>query len=116
MEDQSKLVEIKSINAWSVFKLALIAYLVIGLIVGVIIGLIAGLAGGLGAMSEFQNIPYAGSLLGATGGFAGGLLLGMISGLLYGFVGGIGVAIAALLYDLFAAVAGGVKIRLKDGQ
>ncbi|MCD6501975.1 DUF3566 domain-containing protein [bacterium] len=114
MSTNGKLVEVKSINAWSAFKLALIAYLLIGLLAGLLIGSFAGLLGSMGAF--FDDVPYVDSLLGATGGFLGGLAIGVLFGLFYGIVGGIGAAISALLYDLFASIVGGVKIRLRDDE
>jgi hypothetical protein len=114
MGDNEKLVEIKSINAWSVFKLALIAYVVIGLLFGLLAGIFTGLLGGLSTFSGVEQIPYANTILGATSGFFGGVFIGVLAGVLYGIAAGIGAAIFALLYDLFAAIAGGVKIRIKD--
>jgi len=111
MGEENKLVEIKSVNAWSVFKLAFVAYVIVGLLVGVLFGIFAGLAGGIAAMAE--GTPFEG-MLGLSGGFFGGVLIGILGGFVYGIFAAISTAIAALLYDLFAAIAGGIKIRLKS--
>ncbi|HHS50018.1 MAG TPA: hypothetical protein ENN07_02765 [candidate division Zixibacteria bacterium] len=115
-EKTSRVVELKSIDPWSVFKLTFIACLIIGLIVGIFLAIFGALLMGiLGvATADLHDIPFAGGVLGGMGGFAGGLLLGVLLGIVYGVLGGISGAIYALLYDLFAAIAGGIKIRIKE--
>ena len=119
MEITNQVVEIKSINAWTAFKLGLVAYLVVGLLFGLFFGIVVGLAGGIaglrgiGGMEDLGNTPFSG-IIGAGSGFVGGIILGLIWGICYGIAGGIGAAFAALLDDFFAMIVGGIKITLKS--
>ncbi len=115
MENMTKQLEIKSINIWSVFKISLIAYLLIGLLAGLFIGVFGAMIGGFFSAADLEEIPFASGILGATGGFLGGLLLGVVFGIIYGLGGGIFAVLGALVYNLFASIAGGIKIRVKEG-
>ncbi|GEM_PF-1633319 len=113
LETTTQVVEIKSINAWTAFKLGLVAYLTLGLLFGIMVGIMFGIIGGVAGMEELQNTPFAG-IVGVGGGFVGGIIFGLIWGVFYGIAGAVGMTFMALLYDLFAMIVGGIKITLKS--
>ncbi len=98
---------IKSVGVISVAKMLGAMYAAIGLLAGLAISLVA-LFGGMAAMQ---------SELGVSGGVAGAVLgIGsiVIFPLLYGGMGFIGGALLALIYNIFAGVAGGIRFEVDN--
>ncbi len=94
---------IKSVGVFSVAKMLGAIYAAIGLLAGLVISLIS-MFGGLAAMQSEAGI---------SGGVAGAILgVGsiIILPLLYGGMGFIGGALAAVIYNIFAGVAGGIRL------
>jgi hypothetical protein len=102
---------VKSVGVLSVGKVFACLYALLGLIVGAIFSLLAlasalaGAAAG-GAPPEAQLSGVVALLLGA------GAII--IMPILYGLGGFVGGMIAALLYNVVAAIAGGIEIELTE--
>lgn len=95
-----KTYELKKISPGSVFKLFGGMFLVVGLIFGLFFGLV-------GANFLPQDSPLQAMA-------AKGIVAGLIVGLIYGLVGGLIYLIFAAVYNLFAAILGGIRIHLEE--
>ena len=95
--------EIKGISIGSIFKIFGAMSLIIGLIVGLSSGLV-----GVDAIKPFlKDAPFLKSV-------STGINAGLIVGLVYGIVGGLVCSFLALIYNLFASIVGGIKIKVED--
>jgi hypothetical protein len=103
--------EIKRIGPGSVFKLYFVLGSVIGLIISLVLVLLGASLSSIGFQLGTASIPNMGLL------HILALILGIILGsLVYGLLLGIFAAIGALIYNAFAALVGGVVIRLNDKE
>jgi hypothetical protein len=101
--------EIKSIGPASVFKL----YFVLGLIIGLILSLVLVLAGvslnSIGLQLGTTSLHNIGLLQ------IGAVILGIILGsLAYGLLLGIVAWIGAVIYNAFAALVGGITVKISE--
>jgi uncharacterized Tic20 family protein len=103
--------EIRKINPGSVFKL----YFFLGLVIGIIISLVLVLLG-----VSLNSIGYqlgTVSLQGTGLLQVGALILGIIFGsLVYGLLLAVIAAIGAVIYNVFAAMAGGIVVKLNEKE
>ncbi|MBI1352821.1 MAG: hypothetical protein GC160_00640 [Acidobacteria bacterium] len=98
---------IKSVGVLSLAKMLGAVYGAIGLIGGLIVSLIAMFGGFAAAQSD----------MGAGGAMMGGMLgVGavILFPLLYGAMGFIGGALTAVIYNVFAGIAGGIEIHVQQ--
>jgi hypothetical protein len=101
-----EIVEIKRIGAWSTGRLFGGIFLVIGLIIGTFYGW----AGTFDFLPFMENL----SLSVEFGGSVGlRLLIGLLFGIGYGLLGGLSYALFSLIYNLFALIFGGIKIKIE---
>lgn len=101
-------IEIKKIQIGSVFKLCFIGGVVLGLILGILVLVMGTLAPNLG-------FPIANTF--ETGGALqiGASILGVLIGtLVYGLVNGIFGIIGAFIYNIFAAIVGGIVLKVEE--
>jgi hypothetical protein len=95
------MVQIRSIGVWSAAKMSAVVYAFIGLLAGLLFSLAA----------------LAGVATNVQGGGAGAMLFGVgaivVLPLLYGLMGTIVGVISALIYNVVAAVAGGIELDLR---
>ena len=95
-----KTYELKKISVTSVFKLFGGMFLIVGLIIGLFFSSI-----GAGFLPKDSPLPAL-----ASKGIGAGLILGVI----YGLIGGLVYVICAAIYNLFAAILGGIRIHLEE--
>lgn len=95
-----KTYEIKKISAESAFKLFAGIFLAVGLIFGLFFGLVGA-----------QFLPKDSPLQALA---SKGILSGLIIGIIYGLVGGLFYVVLATIYNVFAAILGGIKISLEE--
>jgi predicted membrane-bound spermidine synthase len=95
-----KTYELKKISLASVFKLFGGMFLIVGLIIGLFFSSMG--AGFLPKDSPLQALA------------AKGIVAGLIMGIIYGLIGGLVYLICAAIYNLFAAILGGIRIRLEE--
>ena len=96
---------IKSVGVVSVAKMLGAMYGAIGLIAGLIVSVIAMFGGFAAAQTEMGG---GGALMGGIMGVGAVIVFP----LLYGGLGFVGGAISALIYNLFAGIAGGIEINV----
>lgn len=103
MQD-TKNMELKSIDVLSVFKFFGGIFLIVGLIVGLFGNILR-----IDIMSTgiIRAFPFMAR-------FGPGIFIGIIFGIIYGLSAGIGFSIFALLYNFFAALLGGLKFSVKE--
>jgi hypothetical protein len=107
-------VEIKKIGIWSLGKVLGVVYALLGLVIGLFVALIALLGAVLGAGSAGTEEGVAGAL---GFGVAGGVGALVVLPLMYGFLGLIAGLLTALVYNIVAALIGGIKVELtEDGE
>ncbi len=103
---------IKKVGVWSLMKLYAIMGLVIGLLIGVPYGIIIILFSLIGAGGAEGDAAFA------IGG--GGVVVGIIAmigfPIIYAVSLSIGGAIGALLYNIFAAIAGGIEVEVEQAN
>ena len=101
-------VEIKRVEAGSVFKF----YFTVGLIVGFIFSLIWVFSG-----TAIRDLGIQVGIAGFTDGplkIGSNVIAVIVSSLAYGFAAGLSGAIGALLYNIIAAVTGGIIVRVNE--
>lgn len=101
-------IEIKKIQIDSVFKLCFIGGAVLGLILGILV-----LA--MGTLAQNLGLPIDNTF--ETGGVLqiGASILGVLIGTLaYGLVNGIFGIIGAFIYNIFAAIVGGIVLKVEE--
>jgi len=96
--------EIKRVDLWSLFKLSFLLYAACGLIVGLFYGFFLVLASALDLMA---NVDFP--ELGMFTGILGVLVVPMMV-LFYGAFGSVTTTITGAFYNMFASMAGGLKI------
>lgn len=106
-----KSIEIKKIGVGSVFKFYFAVGLVIGLIACIIFLITGSSLKNLGIEIGAVSLGNQGPLqIGAT-------LIGVIIGsLAYGLLSGLAGAVGAFIYNIFAAVTGGIVVKVNDGE
>mgnify|MGYP005854688947 CR=1 FL=1 len=100
--------EVRKIQIGSVFKLCFIGGAVLGLILGILVLV-------TGSMAQSLGLPLAGTL--ETGGAMqiGASILGvLIASLGYGLINGIFGIIGAFIYNIFAAIVGGIVLNIEE--
>ena len=108
------ILEIKQIGIGSAFCLFGGIFLIFGLIFGLLLGLF-----GIPEITSspacpfLKNIPF---LITFTGSLQLGLLTGLLFGVIYGLAGGLMYAIFALVYNIFATILGGIKLKVKEND
>ncbi len=96
-------VVIKRIGVLSTFKFFGSLFLVLGLVFGLFSGLIM----------SYVNLPALSSVP-VMSKLTGGILAGVVSGIIYAIAGGIIYMVLAVLYNVFAAIVGGIKIDIEE--
>ena len=99
-----KSMEIKQISGFSVFKFFGGTFLVLGLLLG-LFGQLIGMSSA--AVTISNAFPFISKV-------PVGILSGIIFGALYGLLAGVVFTAMALIYNLFAAVLGGIVISVND--
>lgn len=100
--DGPMVARVRRIGVRSVFLLFLLVYGVVGLVTGA----------GLAVLSTLQIGPEAArTFIDELGWWAAGI--GFVA---YGLVGGVAASVAAIIYNMAAAVTGGVKVNLRVAQ
>jgi hypothetical protein len=103
--------EIKRIAPGSVFKLYFLLGSIIGLIISLVLVLVGASLNSIGFQLGIVNLQNVGPLQ------IGAIILGVILGsLAYGLLLGIVAVIAAVIYNAFATLAGGIVIRLNEKE
>lgn len=104
-----KRIQVKKVEAGSMFKF----YFAIGLIVGLILSLVVVISG-----SAIKDLGVQIGIPGITNDSplqVGSAVIGVIIGsLAYGLALGIGGSVGALLYNIIAAITGGIVIQVKE--
>ncbi|HHM23805.1 MAG TPA: hypothetical protein ENJ23_02040 [Bacteroidetes bacterium] len=104
------MVELKKLDVWSVIKIAFLLSLTLGLVIGFfyfsLLSLIGQIAGTLGG-EEMQLENF-----GAGMGLFIAIFIAIFTALFYTLVS----AILAVLYNLFASWAGGIRVKLDVEQ
>jgi hypothetical protein len=95
---------LKRVGIWSLAKLLAVTYGTLGFVFGGIFGLVSYSLGGL---FPGKNL-FLGSGLSLTSF--------VLYPLIYAVVGLIGGAFSAALYNIFASIAGGVQLELRDSN
>lgn len=97
---------IKRIEPFSLGKLALVAYAVIGLIAGALFSL-------LGFVGAFAAPDAESGMAAAALGLIIGVGAVVVMPLVYGIIGFCVATIAALLYNVVASITGGIVVELE---
>jgi hypothetical protein len=101
-------IEIKKIQIGSIFKLCFIGGAVLGIILGILVLV-------TGSLAENLGLPFA-NTLGSGGAWqVGASILGVLIGSLgYGLANGIFGIIGAFIYNIFAAIVGGIVLKIEE--
>ena len=103
--------EVKRIGPGSVFKFNFVLGSVLGLIVSLILVLAGVSLNSIGFQLGILSLHHTGLLQ------VGAIILGIIIGsLVYGLLMGVAGAIGALIYNAFAALVGGVVVKLNEKE
>jgi ABC-type branched-subunit amino acid transport system permease subunit len=101
--------EVKRIGPGSIFKFNFVLGSVLGLIISLILVLAGVSLNSIGFQLGISSLHHIGLLQ------VGAIILGIIIGsLVYGLLMGLVGAIGALIYNAFAALVGGVVIKLNE--
>jgi hypothetical protein len=100
---------LKRIPLWPVIRMAFVVFIIIGIVIGVFYALMLSMWGAL--MSSFTDAGF-GEQLGMLRGL--GFVLIPVIAILYAVFGTIVVAIWTIVYNLIAAVVGGVELVLEE--
>jgi hypothetical protein len=99
---------LKKIPLWPVLRMSFVVFIIIGIVIGVFYAILLSMWGAL--MSSFTEAG-----LGELGVLRGlGFVLIPIVAILYAVFGTIVVAVWTLVYNLIAAVVGGVELVLEE--
>lgn len=101
--------EIKAFSLASAFKFCFICGLVLGLIVSIIVIL-------LGASLEEMGFGFNFNLFQGGVSFGTAVITVFLGALFYGVVSGVCGFISALLYNIFAKIAGGLVVKLTERE
>ncbi len=107
-----KILQLKRIGVWSAFKFFGGMFMIIGLGSGFFFGL-AGIPDTL-ILKILPLIPGAPFVIGFAGSVRLGILTGISFAIFYGIVGGLIYTIFSLLYNIFAIIFGGVRIKVEE--
>jgi hypothetical protein len=100
--------EIKKIQIGSIFKLCFVGGAVLGLILGILVLITGSLAQNLGLPLGYSFETGSALQVGAS-------ILGVLIGsLAYGLVNGIFGIIGAFIYNIFAAIVGGIVLKVEE--
>jgi hypothetical protein len=102
---------LKRIPLWPVIKMAFVVFIIIGIVIGVFYAIMLSMWGAL--MSSFTDAGF-GEQLGVLRGL--GFVLIPVIAILYAVFGTIVVAIWTVVYNLIAAVVGGIELVLEEGD
>ena len=107
-----KTVELKRVGVWSAFKFFGGAFMMVGLVLGFFVGLV-GIPDSL-ALSILPLIQGAPFVISFTGSVQLGLMAAVSFAIFYGIAGGLIYTVFALLYNIFAIIFGGVRIKVDE--
>jgi hypothetical protein len=103
--------ELKKIPLWPVTRVAFVMLLVVGILIGLFYGLIiSGVGLIIGALGE----SYLGEGLTPLGNL--GFLMVPVIAILYAVMGTIWVIVLVLVYNIVAAVVGGIELELEPRE
>jgi len=102
---------LKKIPLWPVLKMGFVIFIIIGIVVGVFYAMMLSMWGAL--MSSFTDAGF-GEQFGMLRGL--GFVLIPVIAILYAVFGTIVVAIWTIVYNLIAAVVGGIELVLEEGD
>jgi hypothetical protein len=102
---------LKKIPLWPVIRMSFIVFIIIGIVIGVFYAMMLSMWGAL--MSSFTDAGL-GEQFGVLRGL--GFVLIPVVAILYAVFGTIVVAIWTIVYNLIAAVAGGVELVLEESD
>ena len=107
-----KTLQLKRIGAWSAFKFFGGMFMIIGLVLGFFFGL-AGIPDTLvlKILPLIQDAPF---VISFTGSVRLGILAGVSFAIFYGIVGGLMYTIFSLLYNIFAIIFGGLRVKVEE--
>ncbi len=100
---------LKKIPLWPVIRMAFVVFIIIGIVVGVIYAMMLSMWGAL--MGSFSDAGF-GEQFGMLRGL--GFVLIPLIAIMYAVFGTIVVAIWTIVYNLIAAVVGGVELVLEE--
>jgi len=105
-------VEFKRIGVWSAFKFFGGMFMIIGLVLGFFFGLL-GIPDSLvlKILPLIQDAPF---VISFTGSVQLGVLTGISFAIFYGIAGGLIYTIFSLLYNIFAIIFGGVRVKIEE--
>jgi hypothetical protein len=107
----ARVFELKRIPIWPVVRVTFIVLLVVGILIGFFYGMLVSgigyLIGTLGESPFGENVPLLGNL---------GFLMVPIIAVLYAVIGTIWVIIWVLIYNIAAAVVGGIELDLSPKE
>jgi hypothetical protein len=102
---------LKRIPLWPVIRMAFVVFIIIGIVIGVFYAIMLSMWGAL--MSSFADAGF-GEQFGVLRGL--GFVLIPVVAILYAVFGTIVVAIWTIVYNLIAAVVGGIELVLEEGD
>ena len=102
---------LKRIPLWPVIRMAFVVFIIIGIVIGVFYAIMLSMWGAL--MSSFTDAGF-GEQFGLLRGL--GFVLIPVVAILYAVFGTIVVAIWTIVYNLIAAVVGGIELVLEEGD
>ena len=102
---------LKRIPLWPVIKMSFVVFIIIGIVIGVFYAIMLSMWGAL--MSSFTDAGF-GAQFGMLRGL--GFVLIPVIAILYAVFGTIVVAIWTVVYNLIAAVVGGIELVLEEGD
>jgi hypothetical protein len=100
---------LKKIPLWPVLRMSFVIFIIIGIVIGVFYAIMLSMWGAL--MSSFAEAGFA-EQFGVLRGL--GFVLIPVVAILYAVFGTIVVAIWTIVYNLIAAVAGGIELVLEE--
>jgi len=107
-----KTVQLKRVGVWSAFKFFGGAFMIVGLVLGFFVGLV-GIPDSL-ALSILPLIQGAPFVISFTGSVQLGIMASISFAIFYGIAGGLIYTIFSLLYNIFATIFGGVRIKIEE--
>ena len=107
-----KTVEFKRIGVWSAFKFFGGMFMMIGLVLGFFFGLL-GIPDSLvlKILPLIQDAPF---VISFTGSVQLGVMAGISFAIFYGIAGGLIYTVFSLLYNIFAIIFGGVRVKVEE--
>lgn len=107
-----KTIVLKRVGIWSAFKFFGGMFMIIGLVIGFFLGLV-GIPDSLvlNILPLIQNAPV---VISFTGSLQLGVMAGISFAIFYGIAAGLIYTIFSLLYNIFAIIFGGVRIKVEE--